>query len=99
MVGLARRVEKIEEIANGLVNVPGKLHAMKCDVTVYEEVENTFKLIRENIGVVQILINNAGICTFGTFTGNALVLKRWMHGSFFVTLISIHICYQFTYWH
>lgn len=69
MVGIARRVEKIEEIANGLKGAPGKLYALKCDVTVIDEVEKTFKLIKENIGIVQILVNNAGLCRIGSLTG------------------------------
>ncbi|KDR14275.1 farnesol dehydrogenase-like isoform X2 [Zootermopsis nevadensis] len=60
VVGLARRVEKIEELAESLKSAPGKLYALKCDVTKESEVQAAFEWIKTKLGGVDILINNAG---------------------------------------
>lgn len=42
-------------------DLPGKLYALKCDVTKEEDILKAFRWISENIGAVHILINNAGL--------------------------------------
>lgn len=61
VVGLARRAEKIEELAKQLGETPGKIYAHKCDVSNLQSIKDTFKWIEENLGVIHILINNAGV--------------------------------------
>lgn len=61
VAGLARRSERIEEIAQELKNEKGKLHAFKCDLTKDEEILATFKKITETLGPISILVNNAGL--------------------------------------
>ncbi|XP_017780971.1 PREDICTED: farnesol dehydrogenase-like isoform X2 [Nicrophorus vespilloides] len=61
VVGLARRVERLEESAKALVGKAGKLHAYRCDITKKEEVINAFKWITCTVGPISILINNAGV--------------------------------------
>lgn len=61
VVGVARRVELVEELASELKDEPGKLYPFKCDVTVEEEMINTFKWANENLGPVHVMVNNAGI--------------------------------------
>lgn len=70
VIGLARRVDIIEERAKELGRTvkTGKLHALKCDIAQEEEVLKTFKWIEENIGTVQILINNAAVMTAESIT-------------------------------
>lgn len=62
VVGLARRVERVlvlqSEVAEGSTGV---LHALKCDVTSEEDVKKTFKWIIDELGGVDVLVNNAGI--------------------------------------
>ncbi|XP_069685859.1 uncharacterized protein [Periplaneta americana] len=65
VVGLARRVERIQELAEGLKSQPGKLYALKCDITKETEVQEAFKWIKSNVGGVDILINNAGVASNG----------------------------------
>nr|CAD7414408.1 unnamed protein product [Timema poppensis] len=61
VVGLARRVEKVEELAAVLKNAPGKLYAVKADIAKEEEILAAFDWIKKNLGGVDILINNAGV--------------------------------------
>jgi NADP+-dependent farnesol dehydrogenase len=65
VVGLARRVEKVEEIAEKTKNVSGKIFARKCDVSNEDSMKETFKWIEETFGSIQILINNAAILANG----------------------------------
>lgn len=58
MVGFARRKEKILELP---VADPKRLHALKVDITQEQDILDGFKWIKENLGPVHILINNAGI--------------------------------------
>lgn len=54
-----------------MVGVPvgsGKFVAHGCDISKEVEVIRAFEWIKENVGPVQILINNAGICVPGGFT-------------------------------
>ncbi|XP_018576886.1 farnesol dehydrogenase-like [Anoplophora glabripennis] len=61
VVGLARRIEKIEELSNNLVDAPGKLYAVRCDVTKEDDILKAFKWVTDHIGPVHILVNNAGL--------------------------------------
>lgn len=61
VVGLARRPEKIEQIASELGETPGKIHAHVCDVSDLQSIKETFKWISDTFGSIQILVNNAGI--------------------------------------
>lgn len=61
VVGLARRKEKMDTFAVKLSKEKGQFYPLKCDITVEEELLNVFKWISMNVGVVNILINNAGV--------------------------------------
>lgn len=61
MVGLARRQEQIEALAQKLSKEKGKLFALKVDVSVEEDILTAFEWIKNNLGPVHILINNAGV--------------------------------------
>jgi NAD(P)-dependent dehydrogenase (short-subunit alcohol dehydrogenase family) len=41
-------------------SAPGKLYALKCDITNEEDIKDAFKWMKDNLGGVDILINNAG---------------------------------------
>nr|CAD7260257.1 unnamed protein product [Timema shepardi] len=68
VVGLARRVEKVEELEAGLKNAPGKLYAVKADISKEEDILAAFDWIKKNLGGVDILINNAGVGTTETLS-------------------------------
>jgi len=61
VIGLARRSERVESLIAELGTVKGKAYAYKCDVSDPKAVEEAFKWIEEKFGVVNILVNNAGI--------------------------------------
>jgi NADP+-dependent farnesol dehydrogenase len=61
VVGLARRVERVEELAKKLQGKKGKLHAVKADITKEEDILKAFKWTSDNLGPVHILVNNAGL--------------------------------------
>nr|CAD7255833.1 unnamed protein product [Timema shepardi] len=63
VVGLARRVERVEELAAGLKSAPGKLYAVKADISKEEDIIAAFDWIKKNLGGVDILVNNAGLGT------------------------------------
>lgn len=61
VIALARRLEKLESLKDELKNAPGKVTALKCDVSEKQSVEEAFKSIEQSHGVIQILVNNAGV--------------------------------------
>ena len=60
LVLLARRVEKLEELKNELVNMGVEVLPVKCDVTNVAEVNEAARLAEERFGKVDILVNCAG---------------------------------------
>ncbi|XP_069683503.1 farnesol dehydrogenase-like [Periplaneta americana] len=68
VVGLARREERVQELANSFKSAPGKLYPLKCDVTKEEEVKEAFKWVKDNLGGTDILVNNAGVASMNTLT-------------------------------
>ncbi|KAK5638111.1 hypothetical protein RI129_012406 [Pyrocoelia pectoralis] len=72
VVGLARRKEKLEELAQKLQGKQGRFYPFKADITKETEIENAFRWITDNVGPVNILVNNAGIGRpNGLLDGNA----------------------------
>ncbi|XP_052872609.1 farnesol dehydrogenase-like [Anopheles cruzii] len=61
-VGLARRVERVEELRKDLPEEAAqRLHALKCDVSNEADIDAVFKLVEEKFGGCDVLVNNAGI--------------------------------------
>ncbi|KAF2905348.1 hypothetical protein ILUMI_00831 [Ignelater luminosus] len=60
VVGLARRKEKLDELSKKLQNKPGKFYSLKADVSNEKEIIEAFQWVKDNLGPVSILINNAG---------------------------------------
>lgn len=69
VAGLARRVEKIKEIADTLEDSSGKLHPIECDVTKEQSVIAAFAWIKNNLGPIGVLVNSAGITKESSLIG------------------------------
>lgn len=101
VVGLARRVERIEALQNQIPCTGyGKLHAIQCDVTNDADVRQAFRWIFDQLGVVHVLVNNAGISRLTNITdeGNEDELKSVMQtnlwGTVFCTKQAVEIMKQ-----
>lgn len=57
---MARRKNKIEELAATLEEEKGKLFAYQADMTEEEDILQAFEWIKENFGPIHVLVNNAG---------------------------------------
>ncbi|KAJ8943907.1 hypothetical protein NQ318_019515 [Aromia moschata] len=66
VVALARRKVRMDVLAVKLIGKKGKLYPIKTDITKEEDILNAFQWIKENLGPVHILVNNAGAGTPST---------------------------------
>lgn len=71
MAGLARRVERIKEIADNLLedSCLGKLYPVECDVTKEESVIAAFARVKDDLGPLSVLVNSAGITKESSLIG------------------------------
>lgn len=58
---MARRQNQIETLAEQLKNKPGRLYPIKCDVSKETDILEAFKWIKNNLGGIHVLVNNAGV--------------------------------------
>jgi len=63
VVGCARNIAPIDELAGKVTSSNGKLISYKCDLSQESEIETMFGWINKNHGGVDVLINNAGYAT------------------------------------
>ncbi|XP_069683511.1 farnesol dehydrogenase-like [Periplaneta americana] len=89
VVGLARRVERVQELEKSLKSAPGKLYPRKCDVTKEEEVKEAFKWVKDNLGGTDILINNAGVGSINTLTDGPV--ENWRK-IFDLNVLALSMC-------
>jgi NADP+-dependent farnesol dehydrogenase len=70
VVALARRTERLELLREQLVDQPGKVIPIRCDVSDKISIDTAFEQIEKEVGTVQILVNNAGICLMQEIFGD-----------------------------
>lgn len=64
---VARRVEKVEAVAQSIRDAGGKAFACAMDVTDKASINKAFSEIEANLGVVDVLVNNAGLANHALF--------------------------------
>ncbi|KAG0726367.1 Dehydrogenase/reductase SDR family member 11 [Chionoecetes opilio] len=64
VVGAARRVERVQALADELKGQPGTLIPIKCDITKDDQVVSMFARIKRELGGVDVCVNNAGLAVF-----------------------------------
>lgn len=64
----------------------------QCNVAVYAEVKEMFKTLGSNLGSIDVLINNAGIQTYGTVTETS---EELWDQTLSVNLKSMYLCSRF----
>ncbi|KAL5275437.1 DHRS11.2 family protein [Megaselia abdita] len=63
--GLARRETKLQELGSSLSEEQQKKYfPMKCDVTNEDSIKKAFEWIEQNLGGIDVLINNAGVIKY-----------------------------------
>jgi NADP+-dependent farnesol dehydrogenase len=89
VVGLARRVERMEELSKSLESAIGKLYAIKCDIGKESDVVSAFKWVKDNLGGVDILINNAAVGTNTSLTGGSTEeIKKMLD----INVLALSVC-------
>ena len=63
------RFTLFQELSKSLESAIGKLYAIKCDIGKEPDVVSAFKWVKDNLGGVDILINNAAVGTDTSLTG------------------------------
>ncbi|CAH2005641.1 unnamed protein product [Acanthoscelides obtectus] len=61
VVGVARRKDRLDELAQKTSGKKGKLYPIQGDVTKEEDIMRVFKWAKDNLGPVHVLVNNAGV--------------------------------------
>ena len=76
VVGVGRRVQKIRDLATKLKSQKGALYPMECDVRKEEDILKVFRWTEEELGGVDILINNAGILVAEPIIGELISISK-----------------------
>jgi NAD(P)-dependent dehydrogenase (short-subunit alcohol dehydrogenase family) len=76
-----------QELSKSLQSETGKLYAVKCDVSKNSDIETAFKWVKDNLGGVDILVNNAAAALRSPLIGKSarlllVVLMVWYLGAF-----------------
>ncbi len=61
VVCVARRIDRLDQLAKEILTLGGKAIAVECDVTSRSDVDGMVATARETFGPIDVLINNAGI--------------------------------------
>jgi NAD(P)-dependent dehydrogenase (short-subunit alcohol dehydrogenase family) len=74
----------VQELSKSLQSAKGKLYAVKCDVSKNSDIEAAFKWVKDKLGGVDIMVNNAGVAPTSPLVGKSprlllVVLMVWLY--------------------
>lgn len=75
VAAIARRLDRLEELAQQLAAKKGKVYPFKCDLANQQEILTTFQKISTQFGAIHILINNAGMALVTTIIDGDI--EKW----------------------
>lgn len=88
VIAVARRIEKLQKLAADVQqNYNAKLHTVRCDVEKEEDILEVFKWAEEHVGGVDVLINNAGVLSLMSLSGDFFLIKQNKSSTFLSTLL------------
>ncbi|KAG8232938.1 hypothetical protein J437_LFUL018546 [Ladona fulva] len=82
VVGVARRVERVQELESSLSGAKGKLYPLKGDVTKEEDVKKIFDYVRQKFGAVHVLVNNAGLSREVPMAGKTITYLKLLKSKY-----------------
>ncbi|KAK6643399.1 hypothetical protein RUM43_004904 [Polyplax serrata] len=94
VIGLARRIEKLEEMKEKLGRIKGELVPWKGDISKQEEISRTFQWIKHKFGTIHVLVNNAGIARHEMLIDGKIEHFREVLD---VNVLGLTLCTQFAY--
>jgi len=80
---LARRIDRLDQLAEEIVGAGGHAIAIECDVTSRDKVQAAFHTATETFGSIDCLINNAGVMPLSFM--DACKVDEW------VTMVDVNI--------
>ena len=90
VIASARNLAKLEELKAGLASAPGVCQVRRCDVGDERQVQDVGESIIKELGLIDLLINNAGVTYFKDFTATTTqefdeVISTNLRGLFLTT--------------
>ncbi|MEO9145351.1 MAG: SDR family oxidoreductase [Ginsengibacter sp.] len=77
---------------NEIAGETSPYHYYQCDVSKYEQVEKVFAIIKDTFKTIDVLVNNAGIQTYGTVTETS---EELWDRTINVNVKSMYLCSKF----
>lgn len=74
VVGMARRADRLDQLAATLSS-DAQFYPVQGDVTNEDDVERVFEFIKNELGAIDVLVNNAGVVHLGTILCKVLRKK------------------------
>lgn len=69
VLGLARREDRLQALAQRFKSAKGKFCYLKCDLRNDQDILKAFVWVEKNFRCLDILINNAGVLFMNSFEG------------------------------